>query len=240
MGKNNNELIRCAWNSFEDPLYRKYHDDEWGVPVYDDRKIFEFLVLESAQAGLSWSTVLRKRENYREAFAGFDPIKVAKFTKGKVTKLLGNAGIIRNRLKIEAAIIDLLLTNRNDKSPSIVGVEGWRFVIGKGKVNNNAQRFLDIQKEFGTFSKYIWGFVGGKPIRNHWQSIKQLPVITPAAEALAKDLKKRGFKFLGPTVLYAHMQATGMVNDHTIDCFRYKPGFCSAKSAQAPRPGSAD
>jgi DNA-3-methyladenine glycosylase I len=191
MGKNNNELVRCTWNSFEDPLYRKYHDDEWGVPVYEDRKIFEFLVLESAQAGLSWSTVLRKRENYREAFAGFDPVKVAKFTQKDVAKLLGNAGIIRNRLKIEAAI-------------------------------NNAQRFLEIQKEFGTFSKYIWGFVGGKTIRNRWKSIKQLPAITPEAEALAKDMKKRGFKFLGPTVLYAHMQATGMVNDHTVDCFRYK------------------
>ena len=191
MGKNNNELVRCGWNSFEDPLYRKYHDDEWGVPVYEDRKIFEFLVLESAQAGLSWSTVLRKRENYRAAFAGFDPIKVAKFTAKDVEKLLGNAGIIRNRLKIEAAI-------------------------------NNAQRFLEIQKEFGTFSKYIWGFVGGKTIRNQWKSIKQLPVMTPEAEALAKDMKKRGFKVLGPTVLYAHMQATGMVNDHTVDCFRYK------------------
>ena len=191
MGKNNNELVRCAWNSFEDPLYRKYHDDEWGVPVYEDRKIFEFLVLESAQAGLSWSTVLRKRENYRAAFAGFDLIKVAKFTAKDVEKLLGNAGIIRNRLKIEAAI-------------------------------NNAQRFLEIKKEFGTFSKYIWGFVGGKTIRNQWKSIKQLPVMTPEAEALAKDMKKRGFKFLGPTVLYAHMQATGMVNDHTVDCFRYK------------------
>ena len=191
MDKNIDKLVRCAWNSFEDPLYRKYHDDEWGVPVYEDRKIFEFLVLESAQAGLSWSTVLRKRENYRKAFAGFDPVKVAKFTKGDVTKLLGNAGIIRNRLKIEAAI-------------------------------NNAQRFLEIQKEFGTFSKYIWGFVGGKTIRNRWKSIKQLPAITPEAEALAKDLKKRGFKFLGPTVIYAHMQATGMINDHTVDCFRYK------------------
>lgn len=191
MRKNSAQLTRCAWNSFEDPLYRTYHDDEWGVPVYDDQKIFEFLVLESAQAGLSWSTVLRKRENYRKAFAGFDPVKVSKFTKKDVEKLLGNAGIIRNRLKIEAAI-------------------------------NNAQRFLEIQKEFGTFAKYIWGFVGGKPVRNQWKTIKHLPVITPEAEALAKDLKKRGFKFLGPTVMYAHMQATGMVNDHTVDCFRHK------------------
>ena len=185
------QVVRCAWNSFEDPLYRDYHDDEWGVPVYNDDKIFEFLVLESAQAGLSWSTVLRKRENYRKAFAGFGPVKVAKFSAKDVEKLLGNAGIIRNRMKIEAAI-------------------------------NNAQRFLEIKKEFGAFSKYIWGFVGGKPIINQWKTIKQLPAVTPESEALAKDLKKRGFKFLGPTVMYAHMQATGMVNDHTVDCFRYK------------------
>lgn len=185
------QKTRCGWNSFEDELYRIYHDEEWGVPVYDDRKIFEFLVLESAQAGLSWSTVLRKRENYRKAFAGFDPVKVAAFNDKHVEILLGDAGIIRNRLKIVAAI-------------------------------NNAQRFLEIKKEFGQFSKYIWGFVGGKPIQNRWTTIKQLPVITPEAEALAKDLKVRGFKFLGPTVIYAHMQATGMVNDHTVECFRHK------------------
>ncbi|MBP6343632.1 MAG: DNA-3-methyladenine glycosylase I [Candidatus Omnitrophica bacterium] len=185
------QKTRCGWNSFEDELYRIYHDEEWGVPVYDDRKIFEFLVLESAQAGLSWSTVLRKRENYRKAFAGFDPVKVAAFNDRHVEILLGDAGIIRNRLKIVAAI-------------------------------NNAQRFLEIKKEFGQFSKYIWGFVGGKPIQNRWTTIKQLPVITPEAEALAKDLKVRGFKFLGPTVIYAHMQATGMVNDHTVECFRHK------------------
>jgi DNA-3-methyladenine glycosylase I len=185
------QKTRCGWNSFEDELYRVYHDEEWGVPVYDDRKIFEFLVLESAQAGLSWSTILRKRENYRKAFAGFDPVKVAAFETRHVEILLGDAGIIRNRLKIEAAV-------------------------------NNAQRFLDIQKEFGTFSKYIWGFVGGRPIQNRWKTVKELPVITPEAETLAKDLKGRGFKFLGPTVLYAHMQATGMVNDHTVECFRHK------------------
>lgn len=185
------QKTRCGWNSFEDELYRVYHDEEWGVPVYDDRKIFEFLVLESAQAGLSWSTVLRKRENYHKAFAGFDPVKVAAFNDRHVEILLGDAGIIRNRLKIVAAI-------------------------------NNAQRFLEIKKEFGTFSKYIWGFVGGKPIQNRWKTIKELPVITPEAEALAKDLKVRGFKFLGPTVIYAHMQATGMVNDHTVECFRHK------------------
>ena len=185
------QIRRCGWNTFDDPLYRAYHDEEWGVPVYDDGKIFEFLVLESAQAGLSWATVLRKRENYRLAFAGFHPVKVSKFSAKDVEVLLGNAGIIRNRLKIEAAI-------------------------------NNAGRFLEIQKEFGTFSQYIWRFVGGKPIVNRWKSIKDLPAITPQAEALARDLKLRGFKFLGPTVIYAHMQATGMVNDHTVDCFRHK------------------
>ena len=181
---------RCSWPSVTDELYVAYHDKEWGVPIYDDRKIFEFLVLESAQAGLSWRTVLYKRENYRKAFAGFDPNKVARFTQKDVAKLLLNAGIIRNRLKIESAI-------------------------------NNARKFLEIQKEFGTFSKYIWNFVGGKPIKNRWKDLKDLPVLTPEAEALAKDLKARGFKFLGPTVMYAHMQATGMVNDHTVDCFRY-------------------
>ena len=183
------EKNRCAWGRM-DELYIAYHDNEWGVPVYDDQKIFEFLVLESAQAGLSWITVLRKRENYRRAFAGFDPKRIAKFSQRDVEKLLGNAGIIRNRLKIEAAI-------------------------------NNARCFLEIQKEFGGFAKYIWGFVGGKPLRNKWKKISDLPVTTKEAEALSKDLKKRGFKFLGPTVIYAHMQATGMVNDHIVDCFRY-------------------
>lgn len=182
---------RCAWAPETDALYVAYHDEEWGVPVYNDVKIFEFLVLESAQAGLSWRTVLHKRENYRKAFVGFDPVKVSKYTAKHVEKLLQNAGIIRNRMKIEAAI-------------------------------NNAKRFLEIQKEFGTFSKYIWGFVGGKPMRHQCRTVKDLPVITPEAEALAKDLKARGFKFLGPTVIYAHMQATGMVNDHVVDCFRYK------------------
>ena len=182
---------RCPWGAFEDPLMREYHDTEWGVPQHDDRKLFEFLVLESAQAGLSWRTVLHKRENYRKAFAGFDPVKVSRFSAKNVNKLLGNAGIIRNRMKIEAAI-------------------------------NNARQFLKVQKEFGTFAKYIWGFVGGKPIRNSWTTIKDLPVTTPEAEALAKDLKQRGFKFLGSTVVYAHMQATGMVNDHTVNCFRYQ------------------
>ena len=185
-----NNRTRCAWVPSGDLLYETYHDFEWGVPVYDDQKIFEFLVLESAQAGLSWITVLRKRENYRKAFAGFDPKRVARFDSAKVNQLLQNAGIIRNRMKIEAAV-------------------------------NNAKRFLEIQNEFGTFSKYIWGFVGGKPFKNKWRKFPQLPAITPEAETLSKDLKLRGFKFLGPTVVYAHMQATGMVNDHTTDCFRY-------------------
>ena len=181
---------RCAWVPPNDELYQRYHDDEWGVPVFDDRKFFEFLVLESAQAGLSWITVLRKRENYRKAFAGFDPNRVAKFNAKHVAQLMQNAGIIRNRLKIEAAI-------------------------------NNAKVFLVIQKEFGAFSKYIWPFVGGKPIRNRFKKFSQLPARTDIAETLSSDLKRRGFKFLGPTVMYAHMQATGMVNDHTTDCFRH-------------------
>ncbi len=173
-----------------DTLMQEYHDIEWGVPLFDDQKIFEFLVLESAQAGLSWQIVLHKRENYRKAFAGFDPRKVAKFDAKKVVKLLQNPGIIRNRAKIAAAI-------------------------------NNARAFLQVQKEFGTFSKYIWGFVGNKPIRNRWKTIKDLPAKTEIAEKLSDDLKRRGFKFLGPTVIYAHMQAMGMVNDHLVGCFRW-------------------
>lgn len=182
---------RCAWVPSQDPLYQVYHDTEWGVPVYDDKKIFEFLVLESAQAGLSWITILRKRENYRIAFADFDPTKVAQFTPAKVQALLVNPGIIRNRLKIEAAI-------------------------------NNAKCYLKIQQAFGTFAHYIWSFVDHKPVKNNWHSIKEVPAKTAIAEALSKDLKKRGFKFLGPTIIYSHMQATGMVNDHTVDCFRHK------------------
>jgi DNA-3-methyladenine glycosylase I len=184
------EIKRCGWSSGLE-IYERYHDQEWGVPVHDDQKIFEFLVLESAQAGLSWLIVLRKRENYRRLFAGFDPKKVARFTEEDVKRLLQDAGIIRNCMKIEAAI-------------------------------NNAKRFLEIQKEFGSFAKYIWSFVNHKPIVNKWKTLKQLPAISKEAEALAKDLKERGFKFLGPTVIYAHMQATGMVNDHLTDCFRYK------------------
>jgi len=167
-----------------------YHDAEWGVPLHDDRKLFEFLVLEGAQAGLSWQTVLRKRENYRKAFHGFDVDRVARYVQKDVARLLGDAGIIRNRQKIEAAI-------------------------------NNAQRFLEVQAEFGTFDAYVWQFVGGMPIRNAWRSVKELPAKTPEAEAMSRDMKKRGFKFVGPTICYAHMQATGMVNDHVVDCFRY-------------------
>lgn len=185
------ETKRCDWVIPGNTLYEKYHDTEWGVPVHNDRKIFEFLVLESAQAGLSWITILKKRENYRKAFANFDPKKVSKFSSKDIKKLLQNEGIVRNKLKIEATI-------------------------------NNAKRFLEIQKEFGTFSKYIWSFVGNKPIQNKWKNIKELPSQTSESEALSKDLKKRGFKFLGPTICYAHMQATGMVNDHTVDCFKHK------------------
>lgn len=187
---NPNSKKRCDWVKKGDALYEAYHDTEWGVPVYDDKKIFEFLVLESAQAGLSWLTVLRKRENYRLAFAGFDPKAVAEFTTDNISALLENPGIIRNRLKVNAAV-------------------------------NNAQLFLDVQKEFDTFSKYIWSFVNHKPVKNQFSSIKELPTKTETAEILSKDLKKRGFKFLGPTIVYAHMQGTGMVNDHTTDCFRH-------------------
>ncbi len=181
---------RCPWClGFAE--YVTYHDTEWGVPVYDDRTHFEFLVLESAQAGLSWSTVLKKREGYRNAFADFDYRIVAEFPDSYVEELLQDASIIRNVLKIRAAV-------------------------------NNAKRFMEIQQEFGSFSNYIWGFVGGKPIQNSLNSLENAPATTPESDRLAKDMKKRGFKFLGSTTLYAHMQATGLVNDHLVDCFRYK------------------
>jgi DNA-3-methyladenine glycosylase I len=170
---------------------REYHDREWGVPLHDDRKIFEFLILEGMQAGLSWSLVLNKRENFRRAFKGFDPEKVARFTKRDVDRLLGDAGIIRNRLKILGAI-------------------------------NNAKRFLEVRKEFGTFDRYIWGFVGGKPVRTGRRSFANLPARTPLSDRISEDLKARGFKFVGSTVVYSHMQATGMVNDHLVTCFRYR------------------
>jgi DNA-3-methyladenine glycosylase I len=181
---------RC-WGDLEDALMRDYHDREWGTPLHDDRKIFEFLILEGMQAGLSWKLVLDKRENFRRAFRGFDPVKVARFTARDVRRLLGDAGIIRNRLKILGAI-------------------------------NNAKRFLEVQKEFGTFDRYIWGFVGGKPLRNKLRSFADMPSGTPLSDIISKDLKARGFKFVGSTVVYSHMQATGMVNDHLVTCFRYR------------------
>ena len=181
---------RCGWVPENKQEYVNYHDTEWGVPVFDDRVQFEFLILEGAQAGLSWETILKRREGYRKAFNNFDPKKVSKFGEKKVQELLQNSGIIRNKLKVRSAI-------------------------------NNAEKFLEIQKEFGSFSKYIWKFVGGKPIINNWKTMEEIPAKTREAEALSKDLKKRGFSFVGPTIIYAHMQATGMANDHTMDCFRY-------------------
>jgi len=180
---------RCAWSS-GDPLYEAYHDNEWGVPVYDDDTLFEFLILETFQAGLSWITVLRKRENFRKAFDDFDYKKIAKYNQGKIDELLLDAGIIRNKLKINATI-------------------------------SNAQSFIKIQEEFGSFSTYIWGFVDEKPIKNKFKSLNEVPANTHLSDTISKDLKKRGFKFVGSTVIYAHMQATGMVNDHEIGCFRY-------------------
>ncbi len=181
--------IRCAWCG-NDPLYVEYHDTEWGVPVYNDDKLFEFLILETFQAGLSWITILRKRENFRKAFDKFDYKKIANYGEKKYNNLLQDAGIIRNKLKIKATI-------------------------------SNAQAFMEIQKEFGSFSNYIWDFTNGKPIRNNHKSLTEVPATTGLSDTISKDLKKRGFKFVGPTVIYAHLQATGMVNDHVQDCFRY-------------------
>ncbi|MEZ4874343.1 MAG: DNA-3-methyladenine glycosylase I [Flavobacteriaceae bacterium] len=180
---------RCAWCG-DDPLYVRYHDEEWGVPVKDDHTLFEFLILETFQAGLSWITVLRKREHFRKAFDHFDYQKVAKYDDAKIEALLQNENIIRNKLKVKAAV-------------------------------TNAQAFMEIQKEFGSFSNYIWGFVNGKPIKNSLKHLKDAPANTPLSDQISKDLKKRSFKFVGTTVVYAHMQATGMVNDHLMDCFRY-------------------
>ena len=184
------KVNRCTWCG-DDPLYQKYHDEEWGVPVFDDQTLFEFILLEGAQAGLSWITILRKREGYRKAFADFHVEKVAKFTDKRLEKLQLDTSIVRNRLKIQSA-------------------------------RTNAQAFIKIQKEFGSFSDYIWGFVDGKPVQNRWKSLDEVPASSTVSDALSKDLKKRGFKFVGSTIIYAHMQATGMVNDHTTDCFRYK------------------
>ncbi len=183
-------MNRCEWAN-GDPLYEEYHDKEWGVPLYDDALLFEFLVLEGMQAGLSWLTVLRKRENFRRAFDNFEVRKVAKYKHPKIDKLLRDKGIIRNRRKIMAAV-------------------------------TNAAAFLEVQKEFGSFSDYMWSFVDGKPVVNEWKKVSQIPTKTPLAEELSKDLRSRGFKFVGPTIIYAHMQATGMVNDHLVDCPRWK------------------
>ncbi|MBI5523297.1 MAG: DNA-3-methyladenine glycosylase I [Desulfarculus sp.] len=182
-------LTRCPWPG-GDPLYQAYHDQEWGVPVHDDRRLFEFLVLEGAQAGLSWLTILRKRPAYWAALAGFDPQAVARFGPQDVERLLADPGIVRNRRKVESAI-------------------------------NNARAFLRVQEEFGSFAAYQWRFVEGRPLQNAWPSISHIPASTPVAEAFSRDLKQRGFSFVGPTIVYAHMQAVGMVNDHVVDCFRW-------------------
>jgi len=186
----NKKLNRCEWCG-TDQLYVQYHDEEWGVPVHDDRKLFEMLILEGAQAGLSWITILKKRENYKKLFDNFDVNKVSKYSEKKIAKLLENPGIIRNKLKVNSTI-------------------------------TNAQAFIKIQKEFGSFDKYIWQFVNGKPIVNKFKSLKEIPAKTEISDLMSKDLNKRGFKFVGSTICYAFMQATGMVNDHTTKCFRYK------------------
>lgn len=182
-------MKRCQWAEGSE-IYEKYHDEEWGVPLYDDNLLFEFLVLEGFQAGLSWLTILKKRENFRKTFDNFDARKIAKYDQGKIHKLMQDAGIIRNKQKILATI-------------------------------NNAQRYIEVQEEFGSFSDYFWSFTDGKPIVNKWKTMSQLPAKTELAETISRDLKKRGFKFVGPTIVYAHMQATGMVNDHLVDCFRW-------------------
>ena len=182
------DVVRCRWAS--NPLSIEYHDKEWGVPQHDERVLFEFLILEGAQAGLSWDTILRKRENYRKAFSGFDPKKIARYDQRKVRALLADEGIVRNRLKVASAI-------------------------------SNAKAFLAVQKEFGSFDRYIWQFVGGKPRVNAWKLGGKIPASTPESDAMSKDLKKRAFKFVGSTICYAFMQATGMVNDHVVECFRY-------------------
>jgi DNA-3-methyladenine glycosylase I len=181
---------RCGWVT-DDPLYLRYHDEEWGVPVHDDRRLFEFLILEGAQAGLSWLTILKKRDNYRRAFARFDPKKVAAYGAAERRRLLADAGIVRNRLKIDAAI-------------------------------GNARAFLALQKESGSFDRFAWSFVGGQPIQNRRQSLREVPAKTAEADALSRELKRRGFRFVGPAIIYAFMQAVGMVNDHVVDCFRHR------------------
>lgn len=184
------QKVRCEWTNGSE-LEQIYHDEEWGVPCYDDRLLFELLILEGAQAGLSWSTILNKRETYRLAFDNFDAKKIARYSDKKLEKLLQNPGIVRNKLKVNAAVV-------------------------------NAKAYLEVVKEYGSFSDYIWQFVGGKPIQNKWKFMSEVPVSTAESDAMSKDLKKRGFKFIGTTICYAYMQAVGMVNDHTTDCFRYK------------------
>ncbi len=184
------EICRCVWAG-DDMLYQRYHDLEWGVPLHNDRNLFEFIILEGAQAGLSWITVLRKRDNYRKAFDDFDAVRIAAYGSAKITALLHDAGIVRNRLKVNAAVL-------------------------------NAQKFLQVQAEFGSFDRYVWQFVGGKTIQNKRRSLAEVPASTVESDAMSKDMKRRGFKFVGTTICYAFMQATGMVNDHTIDCYRYK------------------
>lgn len=182
---------RCPWAEGVSPAYLEYHDTEWGVPVHDDRKQFEFLILEGAQAGLSWSTILHRRAGYRRAFADFDPQKIARFTPARIENLLLDPGIIRNRLKVNAAV-------------------------------GNARAFLALQEEFGSFDRYIWNFVDGKPVVNRWRRQSEVPATSPVSDALSKDMKKRGFRFVGSTILYAHLQATGLVNDHLLGCFRHR------------------
>ena len=192
-------VTRCKWAEGVSLDYITYHDEEWGVPVWDDRTQFEFLILEGAQAGLSWSTILNKRSGYRKNFAGFDAQKVARFTRKRIEKILEDPAVVRNRLKVESAV-------------------------------SNAKAFLEVQEEFGTFSDYIWGFVGGEPIQNRLRKDSDTPVTSPESDALSKDLKARGFKFVGSTIVYAHMQATGMVNDHVVSCFRHKECAALARS----------
>jgi DNA-3-methyladenine glycosylase I len=199
----NKDPFRCPWClKFE--KYIRYHDEEWGVPVHDDRVHFEFLILEGAQAGLSWSTILNKREGYRKNFADFDVEKVARFTQARIEKILQDPGVVRNRLKVQAAV-------------------------------NNAKRFKEVQREFGSFDAYIWQFVQGKPIVNAWKNMKQVPATTRESDALSKDLLKRGFKFVGSTVMYAHMQACGLVNDHLVECFRHRPLAKAVRATPTPR-----
>lgn len=183
--------VRCPWAKLTNPLYVQYHDDEWGVPAHDDRHLFEMLILEGAQAGLSWETILKKREAYRAAFDGFDPRRVARYDARKTAALLANPGIVRNRLKVASAIA-------------------------------NARAFLDVQREFGSFDTYLWGHVGGRPVQNAWKSLREIPPQTPLSDAISKDLRRRGFNFVGSTIVYAYLQAVGVVNDHVTGCFRYR------------------